>query len=68
MIQSRRTPEETCIGCGIIFRPRSELDHGWRDARFCSSVCQRRGDTSAGGRTARRVAFPQGLGRIDGKD
>lgn len=66
MIQARNTPEKTCIGCGTVFHPRNELDHRWRDVRYCSSACQRRSSSGTHNRPVRPVRFPQGLASIDG--
>jgi len=66
MIQTRHTYDKTCVGCGIVFRPRNELDHRWRDHRYCSSTCQRRAGSTVNSATVRRPGFAQGLGSIDG--
>ncbi len=65
MSQVRFKSEKTCIGCGAVFHPRNELDHRWRDIRYCSSTCQRRSGSKPGGQSVRRLQFPQGLARID---
>jgi hypothetical protein len=60
MSLTSKSNEKTCVGCGLVFGWRNELDLARRDLGFCSSVCQRRAGFGvlAAGKRARPNCFP----------